>query len=129
MRYVPVDVLAALTNRFNPFLLAGIAGLRKPPASESASMSKTTTIDRWDITPYVGLGPLRFGLTRSEVRALLGDQLSVVKKWPYTNETDAYNGLGLLLEYDKEGRLECLEAFASCPIYYQGTSLLKSKSD
>src|SRR5205814_3061773 len=64
-------------------------------------------------------------MTRQEVRSLLGDGVSVFKRWPYTRETDAYNALGLHLEYDNDNRLRCVEAFGLCAIYYGDLSLLK----
>jgi hypothetical protein len=79
----------------------------------------------WDIVPYSGVGPLRFGLDRSAVRLLLGDGLSTFKKGTNaSNETDAYNSLGLHLYYDDTDALECVEAFDGCSISYQDVKLL-----
>jgi len=89
-------------------------------------MSQIAAIKRWDIIPYAGVGPIRFGMTRAEVRLLLGDGLSVIKKWPYREETDAYKEIGLHLEYDAKDRLECIEVWGSCPIHYKGAALLNA---
>jgi hypothetical protein len=81
----------------------------------------------WDIAPYEGVGPLRFGLTRSQAQSLLGRDVSVFRKGPYAStETDAYDALGLHLHYDGKDRLECIEAWGSCPIYYKDTPLLNA---
>lgn len=85
------------------------------------------SINRWEITPYVGVGPLRFGLTRSQARSLLGTSVSAFRKGPYAStETDAYDGLGLHLHYDGNDRLECIEAWGSCPVYYKDAALLNA---
>ena len=88
------------------------------------------TLDRWDIIPYVGVGALRFGMRRPQVRSLLGRGISVFKKGPYAaTETDACDELGLHLHYDTEDQLECIEAFGSCPIHYNGVSLLNATTN
>ena len=95
------------------------------PASERARMSNSTPITRWEIVPYVGVGPIQFGQTRSQVRSLLGGNVSVFRKGPSAStETDAFNELGLHLHYDAQDRLECIEAWGPCPIYYKDVALL-----
>jgi hypothetical protein len=37
--------------------------------------------------------------------------------------------LGLHLHYDTEDQLECIEAFGSCPIHYNGVSLLNESTN
>lgn len=90
-------------------------------------MSDSTLTNGWDIAPYEGVGPIRFGMTRSQVQSLLGGSVSTFRKGPYAStDTDAYDQLGLHLHYDKGDRLECIEAWGPCPIYYQGASLLNA---
>jgi len=90
-------------------------------------MSSSTLINRWDISPYVGVGPLRFGLTRSQVRSMLGGDVSTFKKGLCSSiQTDAYIRLGLHLHYNEDDWLECIEAFGLCPIFYKGVSLLNT---
>jgi len=86
-------------------------------------MSNNTSNLRFDIAPFAGAGPLRFGMRHSEVRSLLGDKFSVHKKGP--DAFDAYSELDLHLYYDAEGQLEFIEGFGSCPIYYQDVSSLR----
>src|SRR4051812_25631562 len=79
----------------------------------------------WVIEPYVGIGPLRFGLTRSQVRSLLGNDVDQFRKGPYaTNETDAYDQHGLHLYYDQREQLEAIEALGHCKISYRGVMFL-----
>jgi hypothetical protein len=90
-------------------------------------MSNSTPVNGWEITPYEGVGPLRFGMTRSQVRSLLGGKVTTFRKGPYAStDTDAYDELGLHLHYDNGDRLECIEAWGSCPIYYKQASLLNA---
>lgn len=82
---------------------------------------------RWDIIPFIGVGRLRFGLTRSHARSLLGTGVSAFRKGPHAStETDGYDALGLHLHYDAKDRLECIEAWGSCPISYKDASLLNT---
>lgn len=79
--------------------------------------------DTLDIIPFVGTGPLRFGMTRLQVRSLLREEASVFRKGPSaTTDTDAFDHLGLHLHYDAQDRLECIEGFGSCPITYKNFS-------
>jgi hypothetical protein len=93
-------------------------------------MTTDMTADNWDIIPYEGLGSLRFGMTRAEVRSLLGKQFKSFHKGRLASTlTDAYSELGLHLEYDKDDRLRCIEAIASCPVSFNGVALLKRHLD
>lgn len=81
-----------------------------------------------EIIPHVGVGPIRFGMTRAEVRTVLGNDVSVIRKWPYTREIDAYDALGVHLEYDSDDKLICVEAWGSCPIHYKDCLLLNASA-
>jgi hypothetical protein len=54
---------------------------------------------------------------------MLGDKFSVHKKGP--NAFEAYAELDLHLYYDTADRLEFIEGFGSCPIYYQNVACLR----
>lgn len=82
-------------------------------------------IDCFDILPYEGVGPLRFGFSRDNVHTILGYTFSKFRKGPFAvSDTDAYDELCLHLYYDLQDRLECVEAFGSCPICYNKVVLL-----
>jgi hypothetical protein len=88
-------------------------------------MSTAISDYNWNIIPYIGVGPLLFGMARFEVRNLLGSPVKSFKRGPFTSvETDAFGPLALSVEYDTMDRLRCIEAFATCPIYFRGISLL-----
>lgn len=87
-------------------------------------MNGTGRVASWDIKPYVGVGPLCLGMTREQVRSLLGGVLSVHQKG--SASYDAYKELDLHLYHDTEDRLEFIEAFGSCPIHYQHAYFLRN---
>ena len=86
--------------------------------------------ERWDIAAYEGAGPLRFGMKRSKVRSLLNKRFSTFMKGDdAASLTDACETLQLHLYYDTSDRLICIEAFGTCPIYYQHVPLLKGSKN
>jgi hypothetical protein len=82
-------------------------------------------MQNWDIMPYKGVGLVLFGIRSAEAEELLGSNAATFKKGPHAvGETKAYDELGLHLHYDSKDRLECIEAFGSCPLAYKGLALL-----
>jgi hypothetical protein len=73
-----------------------------------------------EVTPFISVGSLRFGATREDIRAQLGARFESFKKSPNSNETDAYDELGLHLYYDRDNRLEYVEAFEPAEPEYAG---------
>jgi hypothetical protein len=72
-------------------------------------------MEMWEIRPFDGCGPVKFGMSRSEVRALLGSHFSTFKKGAEAfNLTDSYDSIGLHLYYDGKGELDFVEAFSPC---------------
>jgi hypothetical protein len=63
----------------------------------------------FDVLPHVGAGLVRLGMSRSEVRVLLGDPVSSYQKVPGKPFTDAYFGGGLQVAFDGEDRGEYIE--------------------
>jgi hypothetical protein len=79
----------------------------------------------WEIVPFTSVGPVRFGMSRSGARHLLGEHFSTFRKTPQSqSETDAYDSLGLHLHYDCEERLIFAEAFAQCGVTLEGVSFM-----
>jgi hypothetical protein len=77
-----------------------------------------------EVKSYIGVGELRFGDSRLNVRAILGPHYHSFRKAPGANETDAYDKLGLHLYYDENDCLEFVEAFAPSSLTFIGISLL-----
>jgi hypothetical protein len=87
-------------------------------------MIQGLTFANFEIFPFVGVGPLKFGMTRVMVRSLLGDHFEVFQKGFEKNTTDAYDCFNFHLFYDNNDYFDCLTAFGSCPISYKGIALL-----
>jgi hypothetical protein len=67
---------------------------------------------RWTITPFVRVGPIMFGMQRTEVHNLLGAEFRVFRKTT-TSETDAeaFDRELVHVYYDKESRVQSVELF------------------
>jgi hypothetical protein len=77
-----------------------------------------------NVEPYVGIGPIRFGMTRDDVRRVLGrPSRSFLKGQVEPN--DAYEKLHLHVGYDTEGRVETVETFESSAIEWRGVKLFE----
>jgi hypothetical protein len=65
---------------------------------------------KWMIEPFVGIGPLKFGMSRELVRAELGPDYQVFKKTPDSvNDTDAYDRISVHCYYDVQNKLDFIE--------------------
>ena len=92
---------------------------------KGGSAKKMSRVLKLEIRPFEGLGDLRFGMSRRDVRALLGQEFRSFKKTPLADSlTDAYAQYGLHLYYDGQDRLELVEAFRPCVPIFQGVELL-----
>ena len=78
--------------------------------------------DRWDIIPYMGLGALHLGLTRSQVRTMVDGIPATFRQGPFA--ANVYAEFWLQLYYDAEDRLRCIIAFGKAPIHYKNVLLL-----
>ena len=79
----------------------------------------------WDIVPFEGLGPLRFGMARTEIRTLLPYRYREFAKVIGTSQTtDAYDDPGLHLYYDDGNQLEFIEAFEPADPVFEGIHVL-----
>ena len=64
----------------------------------------------FEIIPYAGIGPLRFGATRAEVREVLAVPVEAFQKTPTSDAlTDAFDDLGIHVYYDSADRCEAVE--------------------
>lgn len=77
-----------------------------------------------EIQPYISVGDLHFGDSRQHARQLLGSKYQSFEKVPGSNETDAYDDLGLHLYFDSQDCLEYVETFFPASPSLQGAQLL-----
>ena len=62
------------------------------------------------ILPYRGLGQLRFGMARDEIRSILGEEVRSFFKGPFAKTaTDAFRTLGIHVYYE-EGKGSAIRA-------------------
>jgi hypothetical protein len=54
----------------------------------------------FEIDPYTGVGPIRFGMTAGEVRSMVGGELVTFRKGPFASgDTDDFVGQGTHVHY------------------------------
>ena len=84
------------------------------------------TIGEWAIQPFESVGPLRFGMERSEVHRVMEEPPREFKKGFSENMTEAYDQAGVHVYYDSSGAVELIEAFPPANLVYEGTDLMRS---
>jgi hypothetical protein len=74
--------------------------------------------------PLVGVGPIKFGMTRSEVRDILAD-LGQPKSALRPPDTDCFFENAIQVSYDGDGRVEFIETAASSDfrVLFHGSAL------
>lgn len=78
-----------------------------------------------EIRSYESVGNLRFSDSRQTIRGLLGNRFESFYKGPVANIiTDSYDHLGLHLYFDKDDRLNFVEAFQPAKLTFHGIELL-----
>lgn len=66
----------------------------------------------WELRPLIGIGPLAFGISRAEVREIVGESSRLFRKAPTDVQlTDEYAALGIHLYYDVDDRLQFMEGW------------------
>jgi hypothetical protein len=76
------------------------------------------------ILPYVGVGPLRFGMSPAEVRTALGATGERFRRTPHSREADAFTTEGVFVYYDEAGRCEAVEMTSPAKPEFGGRELL-----
>ena len=83
------------------------------------------TIGEWAIQPFESVGPLRFGMERSEVHRVMEEPPREFKKGFSENMTEAYDQAGVHVYYDSSGAVEFIEAFPPANPVYEGIDLMR----
>jgi hypothetical protein len=77
------------------------------------------------IEPYVGVGPIRFGMSVSEVRSVLGGEVRTFRKGRFARgDTDAFLGWGIHVHYSATGICEAVEIGYTTIPTFEGRPLL-----
>ncbi len=77
-----------------------------------------------NILPFEGLGDLRFGMLRTDVHSLLGEDFDRVSEGQPA-DMEVYDSIGLHLDYDKDDKLVFIEAVPPCNPIYTDIQLLR----
>jgi hypothetical protein len=60
-------------------------------------------VTQYEVIPHVGVGPVRLGMSREEVRRLMPGEPSCFRTWPYTGpEADTWHDGGFQVHYAGE---------------------------
>jgi hypothetical protein len=85
---------------------------------------------KMQITPYVGIGPIRFGMSRAEARAAMGAPVREFKKTPNSAiPTDAFPSLGVHIYYKAPDVCEAIEVASPADPILFGKQLLGQRFD
>lgn len=79
----------------------------------------------YDITPHVGVGPLKLGMTRDDVRTTLGSEVTTFGESDGGMPIDAFNDLGVHAHYRPPGILEAIQLWGPASPTLDGQPLLK----
>jgi hypothetical protein len=79
----------------------------------------------YTIHPYEGVGPLQLGMTRQEIRAILGEPEKVFQKFPDKPPADQYwNRYHLYVHFKEPDTCDGIEIFPPAEPIFQGINLL-----
>lgn len=78
----------------------------------------------WQIEPFVGVGPLTFGMTRDAVRQQLNEEPRVIVKNPGHSPMEQYPRSGFQAHYDSLDKLELVEFYPHALVKIGGIELL-----
>jgi hypothetical protein len=75
--------------------------------------------------PLKSYDSIRFGMTREEIRGILGDDYVEFKRNEFSkNSSDSYDNLNLIVEYDETDICEAIELDRGI-VYHDGTNLFQ----
>jgi hypothetical protein len=83
----------------------------------------------WEIRPFVGVGPLEFGMTRDSVRRLLKEKPRVIVKHAGYPPIEQFPESGLQAHYDGQDQLEMVEFYPEVSTSFRGVELLGRSLD
>ena len=82
------------------------------------------SVPEWIVQSFESLGPLRLGMSRTNVRLALDEIPREFEKGGDPNRVEAHSAVGVHAYYDGDGQLEFLEAFDPCRPVYVNVQLL-----
>jgi len=77
------------------------------------------------LNPFIGIGPIRFGMSRAQVRELLGEGYREFLKTPTSKVlTDDYLAYASHIFYDLDNTCKGIEVFPPAKLHWNGRFLL-----
>ena len=83
----------------------------------------------YEIKSYVGVGPIRFGMTPEQVRHALQSDFERAKKSSSDIPSDFFKSLGIFVDYRSPGNCQAAEFAGPAPPTFEGRRLLKRPYD
>ncbi|MEJ2816140.1 hypothetical protein [Caulobacter sp. CCG-8] len=83
---------------------------------------------RFPINPQTGVGPLRFGMLRDQVRSVLAVPVEIFRRTPKDVEADLFKSLGAFAYYDGNGALEAVEFFSPAKVTFNELDILNTSA-
>jgi hypothetical protein len=78
-----------------------------------------------EIRPYIGVGPILFGMTAEEVRSTLDCAYKEFKRGPFAKTiTDSFQPIGVFVCYNVERKCNAIEMGRPAQPFYAGHELL-----
>lgn len=91
-------------------------------------MSDKAAVPYYDIVPNIGVGPIKFGMTREEVRAAIGADATPFRRAVINTMEqplqDSFRDLGIFVEYNPLGKCVAVEFGGPAAPSFQGETFL-----
>jgi hypothetical protein len=87
-------------------------------------VAKVIILMTFTIDPYVSVGPIKFGMKRLKINALLGQKGIAFKRSGSKHKTDHFSELGLLIEYNQGLECVAVEIVRPAVASYRDSNLL-----
>ena len=78
------------------------------------------------VTSYIGVGDIKFGMSRNDVRNALRSEPFVFQRFEGYEPEDRFNDLGVYVYYNKQGECTAVEMALPASPVFEGKSLLET---
>lgn len=79
---------------------------------------------QYEIISYVGIGPIKLGMTQEEVRKAIGTEVRSVRRWGENFPSDSFDSPGITVGYHEPGICEFVELSGPVSPTFHGTTFL-----
>lgn len=79
----------------------------------------------YEINPYIGVGPIIFGMSREETRHIMNRPYKEFKRTMFDdNTTDAYQDIDMYLTFDAQNKCNSIELYEKSKTHFQQQSFI-----